>query len=49
MLSLPSLGLTMGNGQHFGRVCESRGSYKEDVDDGVRMHEYSLGTIFGLW
>jgi hypothetical protein len=26
MISLPSLGLTMGIGKHFCRVCESRGS-----------------------
>jgi hypothetical protein len=30
----------------FCRVCESRGSWQEEDDDGAGMHEFSLCTVW---
>jgi hypothetical protein len=49
MLSLPSLGLTMGIVSMFVEFLSLEDPSKRMFDDGAGMHEYLLCTILGLW
>jgi hypothetical protein len=49
MLSLPSLGLTMGIVNMFVEFLSLEDPSKRMFDDGTGMHEYLLCTILGLW
>jgi hypothetical protein len=45
MHNLPSLGLTMGIGEHVCRFVSLGDPSRRMFDDGVGMHEYLLCTI----
>jgi hypothetical protein len=49
MLSLPSLGLTMGIVNMFVEFLSLEDPSKRMFDDGAGMHEYLLCAILGLW